>query len=134
MKLIGTCKACKVTRKIDASTLDAAAQKWARDRGYASIQCCGRSVLLTRIKGATTSHVCAAKCLNSRSHVCECSCGGANHGRSYERADARDLEREACLAWAGRSLGAWALEMAGGAPELRPAAMGVIMASFRAAR
>jgi hypothetical protein len=28
-------------------------------------------------------HVCNASCLNSKNHICECSCGGVNHGISF---------------------------------------------------
>lgn len=31
-------------------------------------------------------HVCNAKCLASRGFVCDCACGGKNHGASYEAA------------------------------------------------
>ena len=30
-----------------------------------------------------TEHKCGAKCVNSKGHVCECSCGGKNHGSGY---------------------------------------------------
>jgi hypothetical protein len=29
-------------------------------------------------------HVCDARCTSARGHSCECSCGGANHGKAYE--------------------------------------------------
>ena len=32
------------------------------------------------IRGRVTAHECNAKCLNSKGHICECSCGGKNHG------------------------------------------------------
>jgi len=41
---------------------------------------CGRDVALRRVAGTVTEHVCNAKCMASTGHVCECSCGGKNHG------------------------------------------------------
>ena len=37
----------------------------------------------TGIKGHVTAHQCNAKCMESKSGVCECSCGGHNHGRAW---------------------------------------------------
>lgn len=28
-------------------------------------------------------HVCDARCMNAKGHNCECSCGGANHGKGF---------------------------------------------------
>jgi hypothetical protein len=44
---------------------------------------CGHAVTLRRIEGVVSEHVCNAKCLASTGHVCECSCGGKNHGASH---------------------------------------------------
>lgn len=41
---------------------------------------CGKRYKATRIKGTKTDTACGQKCLHSKGHVCECSCGGANHG------------------------------------------------------
>ena len=38
------------------------------------------AVLLTMVQGRRTDAPCNAKCMASTRHVCECSCGGANHG------------------------------------------------------
>lgn len=44
---------------------------------------CGKEVHLRPVAGRVSpDHKCGAKCLNSKGHVCECSCGGANHGAS----------------------------------------------------
>jgi hypothetical protein len=42
-----------------------------------------RSVEFNLILGRVTDHECNAKCMASTGHVCECSCGGANHGKSF---------------------------------------------------
>ena len=44
---------------------------------------CKRARKAARVAGHTTEHKCNAKCLASKGPVCECSCGGANHGSSY---------------------------------------------------
>lgn len=35
------------------------------------------------IQGVVTDHKCNAKCMNSKSHICECACGGENHGKGF---------------------------------------------------
>ena len=44
---------------------------------------CNRERKGAAVKGTVTDHKCNAKCLASTSGVCECSCGGANHGKSH---------------------------------------------------
>jgi len=47
--------------------------------------CCGRARRAQAVVGKfSAKHVCNAKCLSSHSHKCECSCGGKNHGASYQ--------------------------------------------------
>src|SRR4051812_14524403 len=36
-----------------------------------------------RVEGSVTAHVCNEKCTDAKGFRCECSCGGANHGRSF---------------------------------------------------
>lgn len=44
----------------------------------------GWLVELQQVKGILKpNHVCNAKCTSSKGHVCECSCGGKNHGGSF---------------------------------------------------
>lgn len=47
---------------------------------------CGRHPDLVLVKGTKTAHVCGAKCTNSRSGICNCSCGGKNHGIGHAAA------------------------------------------------
>jgi hypothetical protein len=35
------------------------------------------------IEGVVTECPCDARCTGAKGHTCECSCGGANHGRDY---------------------------------------------------
>lgn len=44
---------------------------------------CKRARKSARVQGHTTDHKCNAKCLASKGPVCECSCGGENHGSNY---------------------------------------------------
>lgn len=47
-------------------------------------RCCGKARRATAVRGKfSAKHECNAKCLSSHSGVCECSCGGKNHGASY---------------------------------------------------
>jgi hypothetical protein len=45
-----------------------------------SVQHNGRTIGGKRVRGVVTDHQCDAACLNAKGHLCECSCGGANHG------------------------------------------------------
>lgn len=55
------------------------------DNGAALIPCgCGRRMRVYQVRGKfSAKHVCNAKCLASKTGVCECSCGGKNHGASW---------------------------------------------------
>ena len=44
---------------------------------------CKRERRGTVVKGRVSEHKCNAKCLASKSGVCECSCGGKNHGKNH---------------------------------------------------
>jgi len=44
---------------------------------------CGKHVEFRRVVGRVSEHKCGAKCLASTSGVCECSCGGRNHGAGH---------------------------------------------------
>ena len=52
--------------------------------GVPIIKCigCGLGRMTGRpIEGRVTLSKCGSKCTHSRGHVCECECGGANHGK-----------------------------------------------------
>lgn len=44
---------------------------------------CGRDRKNARVTGVRTEHKCDARCMASKSGVCECSCGGKNHGSAH---------------------------------------------------
>lgn len=70
------CTRCKAHRRLDAGTV---APKINR---APHLLCCGQQMTAKVLKGITTDHVCSAKCMGSKGHVCECSCGGKNHGKA----------------------------------------------------
>ncbi len=104
---IGRCKGCKSVRRISApvvrkyeASIGYGRKEWkvfrqvsgrtieGGSRFYLPCEVCQpnpisgtpRSVEFNRIIGRKTEHKCGAKCLNSTGFVCDCSCGGANHG------------------------------------------------------
>lgn len=43
-----------------------------------------REIRWTPVNGSySEEHVCDARCMNAKGPNCDCSCGGANHGRGY---------------------------------------------------
>lgn len=103
--LLGRCKSCRkgtcvtggvfctiVVRPADSRTLVhldgvvAANRIIARGASGAYVAACkcGARVALKEVQARRiTEHVCGAKCMASTGPSCDCSCGGANHGRSY---------------------------------------------------
>ena len=72
---IARCPGCRAHRRIERGDVVA---WW---NGRPSIACeCGRSMGAKLLKGFVTDHECDARCMGAKGHVCECSCGGANHG------------------------------------------------------
>lgn len=65
--------------------------------GSESVCICGRPVSGDEIAGAPTSHKCDARCINATGPLCECSCGGKNHGGAY---DVDLAEMQSDFAWA----------------------------------
>ena len=65
----------RLTREVDGK---------ARDISWdATCPTCKRHRKSAEVRGSVTDHKCNAKCLASTSGICECSCGGANHGKSH---------------------------------------------------
>ena len=66
---------CKAHRRIEKGTT---VKMW---NAKPSVRCdCGKSMAAKLLRGTTSDHACGARCMGSKGHVCECSCGGANHG------------------------------------------------------
>lgn len=71
-------KCGEVSRKRTVTAIDGSAAPAGR-------VCCGSSWDYRPINGTVNLKVkCNAKCLESKGHVCECSCGGKNHGAGHE--------------------------------------------------
>lgn len=54
--------------------------------GEHALRCrkCNLARVAKQVKGTySATHICSAKCTGSRGFVCECSCGGKNHGSAY---------------------------------------------------
>ena len=47
---------------------------------------CGARMSHKLLRARVTKKRCGLACAGSKSHVCACSCGGANHGKNYRRA------------------------------------------------
>lgn len=85
----------EVTRRVHTShmgetstysrrTIDSSVQ-WDAHAKRLYLHCtCGQNVYGEQFKMTVTTHKCGAKCTHSKGHVCDCSCGGANHGRGYQ--------------------------------------------------
>jgi hypothetical protein len=73
------CSRCKAHRRLDEGTLSPV--MFVSGGVYPAAVCCGQEMSAKPLRGVTTDHKCGAKCTTSKGHVCECSCGGKNHGR-----------------------------------------------------
>lgn len=48
-----------------------------------AVECCGRQVARTPVKGVRNDTPCDDRCTEAKGHKCECSCGGKNHGAEH---------------------------------------------------
>ena len=73
------CNSCRAPLHLPAGT------EVALRMGKPDVDCpsCGGSMHAKMIKGSVSEAPCNAKCEASKGHVCECSCGGVNHGASH---------------------------------------------------
>lgn len=75
-----TYRSDSIKRVSSTSTTTYNGQPWRHD----SVTCCGKPVEMKAVKGTKVPEIpCGAKCLSSKGHVCECSCGGKNHGAGW---------------------------------------------------
>lgn len=80
-RFTGKCKGC---RKGHSTLALADGLDMAR-----STKCeCGKRVRLEKVLGGSSVKQCNALCQNSTGFLCDCSCGGLNHGKSYDHAAA----------------------------------------------
>lgn len=96
IRYVAKCKcgkgvSCLATRFVDTANgkfwigNDTVTHAYDMTHGCAIIPCeCGSHRYAWKVKGTySATHKCNAKCLASKSGVCECSCGGHNHGASW---------------------------------------------------
>lgn len=91
----GTCRVCKkhhsvlVTHETEVLTRSdkikevsrTSTATWPDGRRWQGVECCGQPVGMRQVKGTRNDAIaCDARCLSSKGHRCECSCGGKNHG------------------------------------------------------
>lgn len=97
----GPKSSCKVVRRVELEVVVHAAVQSATPPGFypyrparttyreswpqldRTCPACAREQTFHQIKGVRTETPCGAKCLASKGPSCECSCGGANHGRNH---------------------------------------------------
>lgn len=95
VRYITRCRSCGAT----SSTLTTDLGRGSEDRGrlvidekgesgiigaYALRCACGKLNRVNPVRGKYKASVeCNSKCHNSKSGICECSCGGKNHGSGY---------------------------------------------------
>jgi hypothetical protein len=90
----GKCRTCRkaysrttertvvVTRRTD---IIARSDRRVNETTLHAIDCCGRHVALFEVKGIKRADIkCGAKCTGATGHVCECECGGRNHGAGHD--------------------------------------------------
>jgi hypothetical protein len=71
---VARCGDCRGHRRLTAGTT---VEMW---NSKPLVRCCGSQMTCKRLKGSVSDHECGSRCLSSKGHVCECSCGGVNHG------------------------------------------------------
>lgn len=70
----------KTTQRSDMGTV----MRTTKVSGGREVCACGRELSFHVIKGVyRPEKACDARCINSKGHVCECACGGKNHGAGY---------------------------------------------------
>jgi len=99
LTMILRCRTCKATARVNSTdpngrdVADAAfallaahggSPMFGASRSLPNLFCCGRRVVQTFVRGTMKpEHKCDGRCLASHGPVCECACGGKNHGASY---------------------------------------------------
>lgn len=93
---IGKCLKCKVGARFEAETThrlgygNPNSRHWMPPWGWRAEQCgdgsigvsclCGGWARFYPLIARVTDHRCDRRCTGAKGHVCECQCGGANHG------------------------------------------------------
>lgn len=93
------CKRCKAAKRVTgvATRHFQRTDRWGhnvfhRSVSFARMECWNgcvsrvngdTTVEINEIRGTVTEEPCDARCTNAKGHLCECSCGGKNHGKSW---------------------------------------------------
>lgn len=79
---IARCRTCKTHRRIEAGTELARGEFCFSTKSPVVACVCetGRIMNAKPLRGRFSNHKCGARCLASKGPVCECACGGKNHG------------------------------------------------------
>jgi hypothetical protein len=94
---MGTCSHCGTTIRVGA--VPTRARAWEIIEGPRALhkpfksdgrslvvdcpRCHARGLFLARIEGTESDHECNAACMFARGPLCECQCGGKNHGAGF---------------------------------------------------
>jgi hypothetical protein len=100
-RYIARCRKCGVTTSalldgapvypnsfdvVDVGVVHYTANNWTNQIGGIALlcPCCGMARSAQPVRGKfSAKHVCNEKCMSSVGTVCECSCGGKNHGGAF---------------------------------------------------
>lgn len=90
---IGKCTTCKkvasrlvvvtTSKTFRSDRISAVGSSTVRVPSGPSACACGGLVYYMAVAGIKTAKKCDARCMSSKGHNCECSCGGLNHGASH---------------------------------------------------
>lgn len=102
MRQLFNCKGCKHTEAREYSVLRVEhygpggmyeRRVWGRvnefgrevtvSRDFINCPACKVAMRMAVVQGLKTEHVCDDRCTEAKGHKCECSCGGANHGKAH---------------------------------------------------
>ena len=76
---------CNGPQSSRAETVMTPNVRWVKQsKMYATTCTCTATTYAKIFKISLTDHKCDARCMASKGHICECSCGGKNHGKKYE--------------------------------------------------
>ena len=88
-KWLGRCVTCKHMYRADNCNQQScnycSRVYFLRSLSTGALYTCGHagSIQWSRIKGTFSDHKCDVRCTHAIRHVCNCSCGGANHGSAW---------------------------------------------------
>ena len=87
------CKACKAIRRVTPEKYGEGrfitymlngVTLWRSQTGWLNVPCaCGKTMLGKAIQGYQSEQPCSPKCTGATGPVCECACGGFNHGGTH---------------------------------------------------